>query len=187
MRNLWLLLSTLLLLVLLLMMPEAKGKDYYQQFEKNPGKIYALEKLYLEDSLQWAQKKQYSIALNACSYVLKTYPNHPRGLNMLIGFARAGLPVAMIKPYFDRAIQVSPKQSMTYFLFGKLHQDTGDAAAAIPFYNQAIAQDPNRGFYYYALAEVYLATEQIALAQTALQHALGLNFDISKLQATLQQ
>ncbi len=186
MKNPWLVSIIPMLLVLLFITPTAKGKDYYQQVQKSPAELYALEKFYLNDSQLWSKSKQYTIALHACSYVLKTYPNHPRALNLLIVFAKNGIPLTTIQPYFDKALQAAPEQSMTYFLAGKLHQETGNAAAAIPFYHQAITKDPERGFYYYALAESYLATQQIGPAQTALKQALNLNFDITKLQATLQ-
>jgi tetratricopeptide (TPR) repeat protein len=156
--------------------------DYYKARTSKGGAalIRKVELYHLEPATTKMQAGKYQYALGDVEFILRYFPNHPRGLALISELCdvkwrntRCDSESAM-----RMAIEINPNASATYVVNGVHLQRRGRVPEAIQSYQRAIALDPRSANAHYNLGLIYLEQKQFDLANhhAQLAYALGMPY-----------
>ena len=172
------LLLVLLSILLLVLLPTSSvfgaGKwndphDYYQSATRSSGDLLRnVEKFHLPQGLEKMNKKKYDRALEDFDFVLRYYPNHPKGLLFMSEVSRRMKKPEIAEKYFQKAFTMYPGYANTHSIYGIFLQKTDRIEKAIEQYKVSLKLKPNASETHYNLG---LALHKTGIQDEALVHA----------------
>jgi len=132
--------------------------------------------------------KFYSSARQDLDFVLRYFPNHPKGLLLMAQLCADGFTQHCdLDLLFEKAIAINPNVAGTYVTQGVYLHRVKRYREAIASYQRALAIDPNSLNGHYNLALAYLETKQYDLANQEAQRAYALGAPFPGLRDRLKQ
>jgi len=143
--------------------------NYYLATAQNRGDLlHNVEKYHLPQGLEKLRQKKYRRAWEDFDFILRYYPNHPKGLLYMSDLSlRMNKPVQAEK-YFQKAFKLYPGYADTHALYGIFLQKSGKLDEAIRQYKKALSLAPDSSETHYNLG---LALYNKGDYEGALQHA----------------
>lgn len=160
--------------------------DYYQS--RGTALLNTVEKYHLYPGLAKYRDKHYDQAWQDFDFLLRYFPNHPRGLVVMTELCsewksgRCALDVM-----FDKAIAVRPDAAGTFVAYGIYLHRIKRYNEAIETYQRALTLDPDSVNGHYNLALAYLDTKSYDLANEHAQRAYALGATVPGLRERLKK
>ncbi|MBL1275773.1 MAG: tetratricopeptide repeat protein [Ectothiorhodospiraceae bacterium] len=171
-------LMRIFLLAIMFLLPSAlvlaAGKwndphDYYKSATRSSGDLLRnVEKFHLPQGLAKMNKKKYDRALEDFDFVLRYYPNHPKGLLFMSEVSRRMKKPEIAEKYFQKAFKMYPGYANTHSIYGIFLQKTDRMERAIEQYRKSLKLKPNASETHYNLG---LALYKTGKQDGALLHA----------------
>lgn len=158
------------------------NRDYYSATETSEGAelLKNVEQFHIGPGLERMQGRNYSGARDDFEFILKFFPNHPRGLALISELCdvRWKNPQCDSSQWFERAIARNPDVGQTYVIEGVHLQRLNRLADAITSYKRALALDPTSRNAHYDIGLAYFDQKKFDLANRHAQIAymLGMPF-----------
>jgi tetratricopeptide (TPR) repeat protein len=167
-----------------------RPKDFRVEFQPNqpqsqynyfkPGKdgrmyLRNVERAHLHPGIKCLKEKNYWCAHQNLDFVLRWFPNHPRGLDFYSQLAvNRGRPDSAI-PYLDYALRFDPGTPSSLIVYGLHRFRTGEFEKAAKRFQQALSNDPDsaEAHYHLGLTLVELKRWEKALKHAQLAYDLG--------------
>jgi predicted Zn-dependent protease len=122
-------------------------------------------------------KGRYKEALPDIDFVLRYFPNHPMGLQLLTSIAVLSKNRALPIQYFEKAIALYPKHAITYAQYGWYYVTIDRVDIGIRKLQDAIELDRQLTAAYIWLAHAYDKKGQSQLAREAAARARELGYN----------
>jgi predicted Zn-dependent protease len=119
---------------------------------------------------------RYQYALNDIEYVLRYFPNHPTGLQLLTTIAVLSKNRAVPIRYFEKALAQYPSHALTYAQYGRYFVILGDLENGLQKLNYAIQLDPKLTAGYVWLAQAYEKKGDLKMARESQERARDLGY-----------
>jgi tetratricopeptide (TPR) repeat protein len=158
------------------------NRDYYSATQTSEGAelLKNVEEFHVGPGLERMQGRNYSGARDDFEFILKFFPNHPRGLALISELCdvRWKNPQCDSSQWFERAIARNPNVGQTFVIEGVHLQRLNRVADAITSYKRALALDPTSRNAHYDIGLAYFDQKQFELANRHAQVAymLGMPF-----------
>ncbi len=137
--------------------------------------LNAVEAYHLQKGIDAMRRKQYYGAFSDFDFILRYFPNHPRGLLLMSELCNLWSdPRCDAEGYFNKAISMTPDNATVHIGKGNYLQRHQRFDDAIESYKQALLHNPNSTSAHYNLGLAYLAQKQYAAANEHAQHAYAL-------------
>lgn len=162
------------------------NNDYY----KGAGTelLYNVEKYHLGLATDKLRARSYESGFGDIGFILIYYPNHPRGLMLLIELCEQWKsPRCDLQQAFENAIAVNPDVAATYVLQGIYLYRAKRLPAAVTSLEKAVKLDPDSINAHYNLGLVYFETKQFELANAHAQRAYQLGASVPGLRDKLKR
>lgn len=162
-------------------------QDYYNSSPGTRELLNNVEKYHLQQGISAMREGRNYFAWQHFDFILRYFPNHPRGLQLM-----GELTVQIKSPpkgqlYFDRALRLFPNSTSNYAAYGIFLQKQGKLDLAIEQYKKAVELSPESASYNYNLGLAYFDKKQFALANEHAQKAYALGFPLPGLRNKLTQ
>jgi len=149
---------------------QAVDNDYYTT--KDITLLRTVERYHVVPAEEKIRTKFYSSARGDLDFVLRYFPNHPKGLLLMAQLCADGVTQHCDLDFlFEKAIDINPNVAGTYVTQGVYLHRVKRYREAIASYQRALAIDPNSINGHYNLALAYLDTKQYGLANEEAQRA----------------
>lgn len=158
------------------------NRDYYTATQTSEGTelLKNVEQFHIGPGLERMQGRNYSGARDDFEFILKFFPNHPRGLALISELCdvRWKNPQCDSSQWFERAIARNPNVGQTFVIEGVHLQRLNRVADAIASYKRALALDPTSRNAHYDIGLAYFDQKKFDLANRHAQIAymLGMPF-----------
>ena len=162
------------------------NNDYY----KGAGTelLRTVEKYHLGPATDKLHSRAYESGAGDIWFILTYFPNHPRGLMLLIELCEQWKsPRCDVQERFENAIAVNPDVAATYALQGIYLFRAKRLPAAIASFEKALTLDPNSLNAHYNLGLAYFETKQFELANAHAQRAYQLGASVPGLRDKLKR
>lgn len=160
--------------------------DYYAS--AGTDLLRSVEKYHVVLAENEIRTKYYVGARADLDFTLRYFPNHPRGLLLMVQLCsedkKHGCDLDLI---FERAIAVNPYAVGTYVTLGVYLHRAKRYSEAIESYRRALALDPDSINGHYNLGLAYLEAKQYDLANEQAQRAYALGAPLPGLRERLQK
>ena len=156
---------------------QAVDNDYYTTTDTTL--LRTVERYHVVPAQEKIRTKFYSAARADIDFVLRYFPNHPKGLLLLAQMCADGLTQHCdLDAVFEKAIAINPNAAGTYVTQGVYLHRAKRYREAIASYQRGLAIEPDSLNGHYNLALAYLETKQYDLAnqEAQLAYALGAPF-----------
>lgn len=161
---------------------QPQGNDYYRA--RSTAEMSTLlgnvEKFHIGPGLEKMQQGSHYYAYQDFEFVLRYFPNHPRGLALISELCDVRWKDARCDSdaWFRKALEVNPNAPQTYLVNGVHEHRLSRYPEAIESYKRAIVLDPRSGNAHYNLGLVYFEQKQFEPANRHAQiaYALGMPF-----------
>lgn len=120
---------------------------------------------------------RYEYALQDIKFILRYFPNHPTGLQLLTSVAVLSKNKAVPIMYFEKAIALYPNHPITYAQYGWYYVTIDRLDNGIQKLKHAIKMDPKLTAAYVWLAQAYEKKGEIQLAREAAGRAKELGYN----------
>ena len=165
---------------------QAVDNDYYTT--KDITLLRTVERYHVVPAEEKIRTKFYSSARGDLDFVLRYFPNHPKGLLLMAQLCADGVTQHCDLDFlFEKAIDINPNVAGTYVTQGVYLHRVKRYREAIASYQRALAIDPNSINGHYNLALAYLDTKQYGLANEEAQRAYALGAPFPGLRDRLKQ
>jgi tetratricopeptide (TPR) repeat protein len=165
---------------------QAGDNEYYAS--RGSALLRTVEQYHLYPGEQSLREKHYLQAFHDAEFILRYFPNHPRGLLLMVQTcAEWKSPSCYLEPVLEKAIAIKPDQPGTHIVNGIYQHRSKRYKEAIAAFERALELDPNSMNGHYNLALAYLDTRQFALANEHAQRAYKLGATLPGLRHRLQQ
>jgi Tfp pilus assembly protein PilF len=152
---------------------QATDNDYYTTTDTTL--LRTVERYHVVPAEEKIRTKFYSAARGDVDFVLRYFPNHPKGLLLLAQMCAEGVTQHCdLDGVFEKAIAINPNVAGTYVTQGVYLHRVKRYREAIASYQRALAIDPNSINGHYNLALAYVETKQYDLANQEAQRAYAL-------------
>jgi Tfp pilus assembly protein PilF len=152
---------------------QATDNDYYTTTDTTL--LRTVERYHVVPAEEKIRTKFYSAARGDVDFVLRYFPNHPKGLLLMAQMCADGVTQHCdLDVVFEKAIAINPNVAGTYVTQGVYLHRVKRYREAIASYQRALAIDPNSLNGRYNLALAYLETKQYDLANQEAQRAYAL-------------
>ena len=158
------------------------NRDYYSATQTSEGAelLKNVEQFHIGPGLERMQGHNYSGARDDFEFILKFFPNHPRGLALISELCDVRWKNALCdsSQWFERAIARNPNVGQTVVIEGVHLQRLNRVADAITSYKRALALDPTSRNAHYDIGLAYFDQKKFELANRHAQIAymLGMPF-----------
>ena len=162
------------------------NNDYY----KGAGTelLRNVEKYHLGLATDKLRSRSYESGAGDIGFMLNYFPNHPRGLMLLIELCEQWKsPRCDLQERFENAIAVNPNVAATYVLQGIYLYRAKRLPAAVTSLEKAVKLDPDSLNAHYNLGLVYFETKQFELANAHAQRAYQLGASVPGLRDKLKR
>lgn len=170
------------------LLAQTQNHDYYQA-HLSPTTAQLLnnvEKYHEEQSKDYMRRKQYDGAWKGFDFILRYFPNHPRGLLLMSELCLVWKNRQCdMESYFDKAVRLSPNHPGVYLTKGIYLHKRGKLNEAIDSYKKSLEFNPSSANAHYNLGLVYVAQKQYSLANEHAQQAYALGIDLPGLRNKL--
>ena len=165
---------------------QATDNDYYTTTDITL--LRTVERYHVVVAEEKIRTKFYSAARSDLDFVLRYFPNHPKGL-LLMGqlCTDHAMPHCELDSVFEKAIAINPNVAGTYVTQGVYLHRVKRYREAIASYQRGLAIDPDSINGHYNLALAYLETKQYDLANQEAQRAYALGAPLPGLRDRLKQ
>ena len=119
---------------------------------------------------------RYEYAYADMEYVLKYFPNHPKGLHLIGMIARTMNRPSLAIAYYQKALHLFPQYALTHLQFGSYLIDIAQTTPAIAELQKAIKLDPSLKMAYVKLAQAYVINGHTEKARQAADEARKLGY-----------
>lgn len=165
---------------------QAMDNDYYTTTDITL--LRTVERYHVVPAQEKIRTKFYSAARGDLDFVLRYFPNHPKGLLLLAQMCADGVTQHCDLDFvFEKAIATNPNVAGTYVTQGVYLHRVKRYREAIASYQRALAIDPNSLNGHYNLGLAYLETKQYDLANQEAQRAYALGAPFPGLRDRLKQ
>ena len=165
---------------------QATDNDYYTTTDTTL--LRTVERYHVVPAQEKIRTKFYSAARGDVDFVLRYFPNHPKGLLLLAQMCTDGVTQHCdLDVVFEKAIAINPNVAGTYVTQGVYLHRVKRYREAIASYQRALAIDPDSINGHYNLALAYLETKQYDLANQEAQRAYALGAPFPGLRDRLKQ
>jgi len=165
---------------------QATDNDYYTTTDATL--LRTVEHYHVVPAEEKIRTKFYSAARGDVDFVLRYFPNHPKGLLLMAQMCADGVTQHCdMDVVFDKAIAINPNVAGTYVTQGVYLHRIKRYREAIASYQRALAIDPNSLNGHYNLGLAYLETKQYDLANQEAQRAYALGAPFPGLRDRLKQ
>jgi len=152
---------------------QAVDNDYYTT--RDMALLRSVERYHVAVAEEKIRTKYYSSARQDLDFVLRYFPNHPKGLLLMAQLCADGLTQHCDLDFlFEKAIAMNPNVAGTYVTKGVYLHRVKRYREAIASYQRALAIEPDSINAHYNLALAYLDTKQYSLANEEAQRAYAL-------------
>lgn len=163
--------------------------DYYKA-SATPESAQALrnvETYHIEPGVQRMKQRNYGGALQDFEFILGFFPNHPKALTLISELCDLNwkAPQCNPEPYFQRAIEINPKASQTYVVYGLHMHRRKSLDRAVDNYKRALELNPASSNAHYNLGLAYFDMKRFELANQHAQAGYALGFPLSGLKDKL--
>ena len=170
---------------------QPQNNDYYKARLTKDGAdlLRKVETFHLKQGMEKMQAGQYRSALGDFNFILRYFPNHPRGLALVAELCDVKWkdPHCETEERFGRAIALNPNAAQTYVVYGVHLQRLKRIPEAMESYKRAIALDPKDANAHYNLGLIYLEQKQFELANRHAQLAYAIGMPYPALRDKLTQ
>jgi len=161
--------------------------DYYDPSPSARELLNRVEKYHLAQGISSMQGGKYYYAWQDFDFILRYFPNHPRGLQLM-----SELTVQIKSPpkgqiYFDRAMRLFPNSASNFAAYGIFLHKQGKLDLAIDQYKRAVELSPESASYNYNLGLAYFEKKQLPLSNESAQKAYALGYPLPGLRNKLVQ
>jgi len=160
--------------------------DYYSP-QRDNNLLRLVENAHLGVAEQKIRAKYYNYARGDIEFILRFYPNHPRGLQLMVHVCSEPDQRCDLQWVFEKAIATNPKVAGTYVAEGIYLHGIKRYGEAIKAYQHAIALDASSMNAHYNLGLAYLDTKQYDLANLEAGHAYALGAQLPGLRDRLKR
>ena len=122
------------------------------------------------------RKGDYKRATRELSFLLKGFPNHPKGLMLLSIVAKMTKNPSFGVPFYKKALQVYPQYAITHAQYGNYLVEVGQVKVGIAKLKKAIEMDPKLAPAHAWLAKAYYKIGRAELAQLTARQAKALGY-----------
>jgi predicted Zn-dependent protease len=122
-------------------------------------------------------KGKYREALPDINFILKYFPNHPMGLQLLTSVAMLSKNTALPIQYFEKAIALYPNHAMTHAQYGWYYVTIDRLDIGIQKLRSAVDMDPQLTAAHIWLAHAYDKKGDSKLSQEAAARAKELGYN----------
>ena len=165
---------------------QAVDNDYYTTSDLTL--LRTVERYHIVPAEEKIRTKFYTGARGDLDFVLRYFPNHPKGLLLMAQLcADPTMPHCDLDILFEKAIAINPNVAGTYVTQGVYLHRVKRYREAIASYQRALAIDPNSVNGHYNLGLAYLETKQYDLANDEAQRAYALGSPFPGLRDRLKQ
>jgi Tfp pilus assembly protein PilF len=169
-----------------LVLAQATDNDYYTTADTTL--LRTVERYHVLPAEEKIRTKFYSAARSDIDFVLRYFPNHPKGLLLMAQLCTDhAMPHCELDSVFEKAIALNPNVAGTYVTQGVYLHRVKRYREAIASYQRALAIDPDSINGHYNLALAYLETKQYDLANEEAQRAYALGAPLPGLRDRLKQ
>ena len=160
-------------------------QDYYNSVAKEL--LHNVEKYHLNQGITSMREGKNYNAWQDFDFILRYFPNHPRGLQLMgeLTLQVKAPPKGQI--YFDRAIRLFPNSASNYATYGIFLHKQGKLQQAIEQYKRSIELNPNSASFNYNLGLAYYETKQLSLSNESAQRAYELGYPLPGLRNKLMK
>lgn len=153
---------------------QPQNNDYYDP-HRDGTLLYNVEAYHIGVAEDKINDGRWAPAMQDIDFILRYYPNHPRGLMLLVKTCEAWRSGACdLERYFERAVAVNPNASTTYVVQGIALLRQGRTDPAIAALEKAVELDPGSLNAQYNLGLAYLERKDYARANLHAQKAYAL-------------
>jgi Tfp pilus assembly protein PilF len=165
---------------------QAVDNDYYTTHDTTL--LRTVERYHVLVAEEKIRTKYYSSARQDLEFVLRYFPNHPRGLLLMAQLCtEQSTQRCDLDLIFEKAIDINPNVAGTYVTQGVYLHRVKRYREAIASYQHALKIDPNSLNAHYNLALAYLETKEYGLANEHAQRAYALGAPFPGLRDRLKQ
>ena len=168
----------------------AQSETYYSYYDQRVAarqQLRTVEQYHLGKALADIDGGLWELALSECDFILRYFPDHPRGLNLMAETARKLNKLDVAESYFDRAIQLFPQSATTYAAYGIFKYRIGQLEESAQALKRSVTLIPDYAEAHYNLGLVYADLKQLDKANVHAQAAYRLGYPLPGLQQVLKR
>lgn len=170
---------------------QPQGNDYYQARSTKEGRslLSRVEGYHLEQGVGKMHAGRYSYAYADFDFILRYFPNHPRGLALFAELCDVKWknPRCDTEARLKNAIEINPRAPQTFIVYGMHLQRLNRVPEAIESYKRAAVLNPASAAAHYNLGLIYLEQKQFELANRHAQLAYSIGMPYPGLRDKLTQ
>ena len=163
---------------------QSHGDDYYNP---EPGHLGAVERHHLAPAINKLKGEQYPYARNDIDFILRHFPNHPRGLMLAAEFSLATGQHFFAEEHFRKSLAAYPRTASTYSVMGIYLFKRGDFSEAIDAYQKALEINPDSAETHYNIGLAYFSRGMMDEARRHARKAYRLGFPLPGLRQKLEE
>lgn len=133
--------------------------------------LHNVEKYHLNQGISALREGRSYVAWQHFDFILRYFPNHPRGLQLMSELTNQIKSPPKGQIYFDRALRLFPNTASNYAVYGIFLHKQGKLDLAIDQYKKAVELSPESASYNYNLGLAYFEKNQLPLANESAQKA----------------
>lgn len=176
-----------ILAVQVLFMPPSEAQEPHNYFGSHPPKLLEnVEKFHLNQGIEKMRNGQIQYAKEEFEFILRYFPNHPRGLMLMGELAVKEKMPALAEQYFQRAIDLYPETAATYMVYAIFLQKIDNLDKAIKNYQKALKLAPGSTETHYNLGLAYFQKKDYEKANHHAQIAYEGGFPLPGLRKKLK-
>jgi tetratricopeptide (TPR) repeat protein len=134
--------------------------DYYDSDPGTRQLLRNVEAFHINSGMENMKKGSYGYAEKDFDFILKYFPNHPKGLLLMGDLALKVKNPEKAEPYFKNAIQMFPNRPSGYAAYGVFLQKQRHLDRAIENYQAALKLDPGSPSTNYNIGLAYVEKGQ---------------------------
>lgn len=160
-------------------------QDYYNPAPGARELLHNVEKYHLNQGITAMREGKSYSAWQHFDFILRYFPNHPRGLQLMNELTTQIKSPPKGQIYFDRALRLFPNTASNYAVYGIFLHKQGKLDLAIDQYKKAVELSPESASYNYNLGLAYFEKNQLPLSNESAQKAYALGYPLPGLRNKL--
>lgn len=157
------------------------SSNYDQQLLRN------VEKHHIPPLINELKEERWKQAWGSVDFILRYFPNHPRGLYLLTKLAIKTKNIGKAEQYFNKAIRLYPNTPTTHQIYGIMLQKIDKLDLAIEQYRKGVRLAPNNAEIHYNLGLAYLEKGDLVKAEEHARTAYNIGYPLPGLKNKLKE